>query len=80
MLFRIWTNPASYNDPLVFHADNPYDFGTYRGKRNTPSLLTNLEAHGPELVHNPDTDRWYITTAGWPLSNSIPAAFFEVGA
>lgn len=66
MLFRIWTNPASYNDTLVFHADNPYDFGIYKGKKNTPALLTQLEAHGPELVHNPDTDRWYVTTAGWP--------------
>ena len=45
--------------------DNPYDFGTYRGRNNSPTLLTELETHAPEFVYNPDTDSWYITTAGW---------------
>ncbi len=77
MLFRIWTDLDSYNDTLVLHSDNPYDFGTYRGKNNTPALLTQLEAHGPELVHNLDTDRWYITTAGWPWVATLTSG--EVG-
>lgn len=64
--FQIWPGPASYNDTLVFHADNPYDFGVYRGRGNAPSLLTALETHAPEFVYNPQTDAWYITTAGWP--------------
>ncbi|HET9908211.1 MAG TPA: hypothetical protein VFQ23_16285 [Anaerolineales bacterium] len=63
---KIWLNPASYNETLIFHSDNPYDFGAYRGGNNSPTLLTRLETHAPELVHNPDTDSWYITTAGWP--------------
>lgn len=66
MLFQIWPNPESYNDTLVFHADNPYDFGLYRGLDNSPTLLTRLEAHAPEFIYNPDTGKWYITTAGWP--------------
>jgi len=66
MLFQIWPNPASYNDTLVFQADNPYDFGLYRGQATSPTLLTRLDTHAPEIVYNPDTDSWYITTAGWP--------------
>ena len=64
--FKIWLNPASYNETLVFHSDNPYDFGIYRGRNNSPTLLTELKTHAPEYVYNPDTDSWYITTAGWP--------------
>jgi len=63
---KIWLRPSSYNDTLVFHADNPYDFGEYRGRRKAPSLLTRLRAHAAKLVHEPERDRWYITTAGWP--------------
>jgi hypothetical protein len=66
MLFKIWPNPDSYNHTLVFHSANPYDFGVYRGLHNSPSLLTELQAHAPELVYNPDNEAWYITTAGWP--------------
>jgi beta-fructofuranosidase len=66
LTFNFWPNRASYNETLVFHSDNPYDFGTYRGHGNSPTLLTQLETHGPEFVHNPDNDSWYITTAGWP--------------
>ena len=25
-----------------------------------------LEAHAPEYLIDPDTNQWYITTAGWP--------------
>lgn len=66
LLFKVWPNPTSYNETLVFHSDNPYDFGVYRGRNNSPTLLTKLETHSPEFVYNPDTDSWYITTAGWP--------------
>ena len=66
MLFKIWLNPESYNDTLVFHSDNPYDFGVYRGQYDAPTLLTEFEAHAPEYVYNPDTDAWFVTTAGWP--------------
>jgi len=66
MLFRIWRDRASYNDTLVLHADNPYDFGCYRGRRRTPNLVARLEAHAAEFVHHPERDDWHITTAGWP--------------
>jgi hypothetical protein len=66
MLFQIWPDRPSYNDTLVFHAENPYDFGVYRGRGNSPTLLTSLKTHAPEIVYNPATDSWYITTAGWP--------------
>ncbi len=66
LMFKIWLNRPSYNDTLVFHADNPYDFGIYRGRTRSPTLLTQLEAHAPEWVYNPSTGRWYLTTCGWP--------------
>lgn len=63
---RVWLDPASYNDTLVLQSDNPYDFGAYRGTRRTPALVGRLEAHAAEVVHLPDGDAWYLTTAGWP--------------
>jgi hypothetical protein len=57
---------------VVFsHSGNPYDFGVYRGRAGSPSLLTEFETHAPELVYNPDNDTWYITTAGWPWVASL---------
>lgn len=64
--FKIWLDRPSYNDTRIFHSDNPYDFGSYRGRNQTPSLLTELKAHAPEYVFVPEHDAWYITTAGWP--------------
>lgn len=64
--FKIWLDRPSYNDTRIFHSDNPYDFGTYRGRKQAPSLLTELKAHAPEYVYVPAHDTWYITTAGWP--------------
>jgi hypothetical protein len=63
---KIWLRRSSYNDTLVFHADNPYDFGEYRGRRRAPTLVTRLQAHAARLVREPERDRWYVTTAGWP--------------
>jgi hypothetical protein len=71
LLFKIWPGRESYNDTLVFHSDTPYDFGTYRGKKRSPTLLTQLEAHAPTLVRHPETGAWYITTAGWPWVSSL---------
>ncbi len=71
MLFHVWPERRSYNETLVFQADNPYDFGCYRGKKHTPNLLTTLEAHAPEIIYQPETDTWYITTAGWPWVASL---------
>lgn len=71
LMFKIWLNRPSYNDTLVFHADNPYDFGVYRGARRSPTLLTRLEAHAPEWVYHPANGQWYLTTAGWPWAATL---------
>lgn len=68
---QIWLHPGSYNDTLIFHSDNPYAFGTYRGERDAPSLLTHLRAHAAEFVHVPERDAWYVTTAGWPWAATL---------
>lgn len=78
MLFHIWLNPESYNDTLVFHESNPYDFGVYKGVDRSPTLLTRLITHAPEVIYNPDSGRWYITTAGWPWVASLTSG--EVAA
>jgi len=69
--FKIWPDRPSYNDTLIFQSDNPYDFGVYGGRNNSPTLVTGLDAHGPEYIYLPEKDRWYITTAGWPWVSSI---------
>ena len=71
MLFHIWRDPGSYNETLVFHSDNPYDFGEYRGRNNSPNLLAVLKAHAAEFIFHPEKDKWYITTAGWPWVSTI---------
>ena len=66
-----WPNRASYNHTLVFHSDNPYDFGIYRGRKNAPTLVTELEAHAARFVCHPGESAWYITTAGWPWAATL---------
>jgi len=68
---KIWFDRPSYNDTLVFHADNPYDFGMYNGVGNAPTLSARLTAHAPKYIYVPDKDAWYITTAGWPWITSL---------
>ena len=70
---KVWPDRPSYNDTLVFQSDNPYDFGVYAGRNNTPALIAGLNAHGPEFIYLPDKDRWYITTAGWPWISTLTA-------
>lgn len=60
-----WPNRQTYNDTLVLTSKNPYDFGEYNGKANTPNLVGQITAHAPEWVDVPGKG-WYITTAGWP--------------
>lgn len=71
LLFHIWLDRESYNETLVFHSDNPYDFGVYRGRGNSPTLLTRLRAHAPEVVYHPGDSTYYITTAGWPWAATL---------
>jgi len=65
LLFKVWLDKESYNDTLVFYSNNPYDFGVYRGKNRSDSLIATLRAHAPEWVYVPSTKAWYITTCGW---------------
>ncbi|MEJ5363372.1 MAG: hypothetical protein WBK20_03065 [Spirochaetota bacterium] len=65
LLFKVWLDKESYNDTLVFYSNNPYDFGVYRGKKRSDTLVTTLRAHAPEWVYVPATKAWYITTCGW---------------
>ena len=71
LLLKRWPKAESYNDTYVFCADNPYDFGVFRGKEHSESLLTRLAAHAPEWVENPVSGEWYLTSAGWPWAATI---------
>jgi arabinan endo-1,5-alpha-L-arabinosidase len=53
-----------YHDTLLFRSANPFDFGFYTGDPAEPAAT--LEAHAPEYLVDPDTGRWYVTSAGWP--------------
>ncbi|TAL35504.1 MAG: hypothetical protein EPN93_10210 [Spirochaetes bacterium] len=65
----VWPDRGSYNETLVLRSTNPYSFGTYRGKGNSPALAAVLEAHAPEYIFT--GGKWYITTAGWPWVASL---------
>ena len=56
--------PRDYHDTLLFRSANPFDFGVYTGDAAEPAAT--LEAHAPEYLVDPDTGRWYVTSAGWP--------------
>ncbi len=66
-----WPRPASYHESLVFQADNPYEFGVYRGARRGSNPVARLEAHAPRLVHDREADTWWVTTAGWPWAATL---------
>ena len=64
------TNAANdnYHQTLVFRSDSPTDFGDFDGDKVDPQgaqLVTELPVHAPEVVLDPATNKWYITTAGW---------------
>ena len=61
--------PAGYHNTLLFRSTNPFDFGTYTGD-DANEVAAKLHAHAPEYLRDPDTDRWYVTSAGWPGASS----------
>jgi arabinan endo-1,5-alpha-L-arabinosidase len=73
LLLRRWPGRASYNDTRIFHSENPYDFGVYRGPRRPSREIARLRAHAAELIHHPETGAWWITTAGWPWVATLTA-------
>jgi beta-fructofuranosidase len=56
--------PVEYHETLLFSSRNPFDFGSYSG--DEAEVAARLEAHAPEYLIDPDTGRWYVTSAGWP--------------
>ena len=61
-------NNDNYHQTLVFRSDNPTDFGDFNGNRANPQgtqLVTELPVHAPEVILDPSTDKWHITTTGW---------------
>lgn len=70
--FKIFLNKKSYNDTLIFLASNPYDFGTYGGKRHSRNMIARLITHAPSYLEV--DDKWYITTCGWPFAASLTSS------
>ncbi|OAI43607.1 hypothetical protein AYO38_10565 [bacterium SCGC AG-212-C10] len=56
--------PEDYHDTLLFRSKNAFDFGTYTGDPGEPAAR--LAAHAPEYVRDPESGKWYVTSAGWP--------------
>ena len=56
--------PSGYHETLLFRSDNPFDFGTFSGDER--EVAARIEAHAPEYLLDPETDQWYVTSAGWP--------------
>jgi len=71
LMLKKWSNPDSYNHTRVLHSNCPYDFGVYSGKERTTNLVASLQAHAPEYVYVPKSDKWFITTAGWPWAATL---------
>lgn len=83
-LFTTYTNcdNANYHDTLVFASPNPYDFGDYTGDNHAETVVAKLHAHAGEVLYDPDTDGWYITSAGWrdknvPIEGAVAIARLE---
>ena len=71
LLLRRAPRGREYDDTLVFHSDNPYDFGSYAGARRSPTLVGRMEAHAPRFFRHPESGAWWITTAGWPWAATL---------
>ena len=65
LLFKRWQVRETYNDTLVFSSTNPYDFGLYRGKKHSSTLVTQLRTHAPDFIYV-EGRGWFVTTSGWP--------------
>jgi beta-fructofuranosidase len=63
-----WTNsfggPDEYHETLLFRSADPFDFGVL--DEGEGAVAARLAAHAPEYLRDPDTGRWYVTSAGWP--------------
>ena len=68
----------NYHQMLVFRSASPTDFGDFDGEKVNPrgaQLVTELPVHAPEVIWDPSTNKWYITTTGWENRQLYPEAF-----
>lgn len=76
------SDESTYHDSLIFISDDPFDFGTYSGalKLNESRCYAGrISAHCPEYIYDSDSDKWYVTTAGWPNMVKFEDAIGGVG-
>ena len=66
---KIFLNRKAYNNTLIFQSQSPYDFGVYREKTRTDSLISRLACHAP--VYITLEGEWYVTTCGWPFAATL---------
>ncbi len=62
---------ATYHDTFIFESDNPFDFGDFNGNTASPAnehYVTRLDVHAPEFVYDAESNKWYVTTCGWPAN------------
>ncbi|UOY04947.1 hypothetical protein L0P88_13400 [Muricauda sp. SCSIO 64092] len=61
---------AGYHQTWMFRSKDPYYFGNYGGIHDQTSkkncdFVTGFGAHAPEIIYEPDANKWYMTTCGW---------------
>lgn len=57
---------STYHNTFVFRTKNPYNFGEfYPEKGGESGAIASLYTHAPEVIFDPDSARWFITTCGW---------------
>ncbi len=81
---------GGYHQTWMFRSKDPLNFGNYGGAGDQTSkencdFVTGFGAHAPEVIYEPDADKWYITTSGWswswvkkPLAASNGVAIAEI--
>ena len=74
-LFTTYTDcrTENYHQTLVLSSTNPYDFGRLTAATWDATVRTVLDAHAPEIVQDPDSEEWFITSCGWPGFNTHQA-------
>jgi len=55
--------PAEYHETVLFRSHDPFDFGSWDG--SDTRVAARLELHAPEYLLDPDSGRWFVTSAGW---------------
>ena len=66
-LFTTYTDcrAENYHQTLVLSSTNPYDFGRLTAASWEDTVDTVVHAHAPEVVQDPGSGEWFITSCGW---------------